>query len=100
MPRVRSNPQLAMDEQVITDPDIEAALEDRQAAKEALNEKQASYEELNETAKAQLAKLELPVGAVARVGRFRIERKISAARSVSFETAAKERLAIGLIGDA
>jgi hypothetical protein len=93
---VGTTPQLGFDEQVIEDPEIEAILERRQEAKEDAALARKDFEVQHEQAVAKLAELELPDGGAARVGRFRITRKTTPARSVSFETAEKSRLSIGL----
>jgi hypothetical protein len=93
---VGTSDQLGFDEQVIEDPAIEDALEERQEAKETLAGARKEYETAHEQALGKLAQLELPEGGAARVGRFRITRKVTPARSVSFETAEKSRLSIGL----
>lgn len=93
----RQDDQLALDEQVIEDHDIEAALEARQSAKDERSAAQAAFKVAHNKASAELTKLELPVGGAARVGRFRITRTEVAARSVAFETEASDRVQIALI---
>jgi len=89
-----------MDEVVITDPDIEQSLEKRQVQKDALGRVRALYEEADDEARTAVAKLELPVdGRPARVGRFRVAKSMSKPRSVTFETGAKVRTRISLVGE-
>lgn len=93
--------QLGMDEQVIDDADIEAALETRQKRKASLDAVRIDYQEADERAKAVLNKLELLDGRAARVGRFRISRTYIPARTVQpFETAARSQLRIFLVDEA
>ena len=97
---LRAVPQMAMDEVVITDPEIEQALEKRQVQKDALGRVRAVYEEADDEAQALLGRLELPVGGQpARVGRFRIAKAMSKPRSVQFETGPKVRTRIQLVGE-
>ena len=98
-PRPLHQPQMALDEHVIEDSELEGALEERLSAKEAAAETRRSYDEANEAATAAIAKLELPEGSAVRCGRFRIARQFVAARSVSFEAKATSRVRISLIGD-
>ena len=98
MPRnAKPTDQLAFDEQTVQDPDIEAALEERQSRKDSLNAVRKAYDEANELAAAKVAELELPEGGAARIGRFRVTRSAVAARSVSFETKATSRIRISLV---
>lgn len=94
-----SVPQTGMDEQVIEDADIEAALEERAKRKASLDAVRLTYDEAHDKAMAELQKLELPDGAVARVGRFRIERRHIAAGHREFDTKASSRLVISLPSD-
>jgi hypothetical protein len=94
---LRAVPQLGFDEQVIEDADIEEALEERQRRKASLGAVRKEYDEAHESAVAAIARLELPEGGAARIGRFRVTRSAVAARSVAFETKATSRLRIVLI---
>lgn len=100
-PQLRSvaNPQLGFDETPVSDPTLESALEERQAAKEALREVRSGYKQADTDAKREIEKQELPEGRVIRVGRFRVERKAVAAKHVSFDTDASSRLTISVIGE-
>jgi hypothetical protein len=98
MPRnAKPTDQLAFDEQTVEDPDVEAALEERQSRKDSLSAVRKDYDEANELALAKVAELELPEGGAARVGRFRIVRSAVAARSVTFETKGSSRVRISLV---
>ena len=96
---LQSVDQLAMDEQVIDDADVEAALEEREKKKASLQAVRKIYDGAHEAAVAEIAKLELPEGGAARVGRFRITRAAIPARSVTFDTKASSRLRISLLGE-
>lgn len=96
---LRAVDQIAFDEVTIDDPDIEAALEERQKRKDSLDAVRKVYDGANEAAKVEIQKLELPEGGIARVGRFRITRTAIPARVVSFDTKASSRIRIGLVAD-
>lgn len=81
----------------LDDATLEAALESRQAAKERRREVNAEFKVADENAKHELERFELAPGEVGRCGRFRIENKQVAPRSVSFETELAERLNIKLV---
>ncbi len=89
--------QLAMDEHVVEDADLEQALEARQRRKDSLGAVRAAYKEADELARGSIAKQELPEGTVLRCGRFRVERRTVPGRSVSFETEGKSRVSISLV---
>lgn len=91
--------QLAFDEQAIDDAKLENALELRQKRKDSLNAVKLQFDEAHEAAAAEIAKLELPEGGAARVGRFRITRQTVAPRSVSFESKASSRVRIALVDE-
>lgn len=95
---VETRGQLAIDETLVEDDELEAALERRQTARDDHGETRRAFEEAHAAAEAALkAKFgELEDDQVYRVGRFRIEKKITPARTVSFVTDSKERLSIGL----
>lgn len=103
--KIDQTDQLGLDEHVIEDAEVERALEDRQAKKDALNAARRIYEGANENAKGLLGRLELPdpedetAQTAARVGRFRISKRLVKGRSVTFETKDKVRTTIGLIDD-
>jgi len=86
--------QMAIDEKYLEDGELESALDEWDRAK--LDQSVAAARVKNERANVdRLAeRLELPAGVVARVGRWRLERITTEARSVSFTTAPKERVKI------
>lgn len=88
--------QLAMDERVVKDPELEAALEARLRAYDDAAEVRRVYEEKDEVAKGLLEKLELADGMVVRVGRFRVEKRFIPEKEVSFTSRSTSRLAIKL----
>lgn len=95
---VETRGQLALDEELVEDDDLEATLERRQARREAVSDATADFREADKEAELAIAEKfgQIEDGAVYRVGRFRIEKKVTPARSVSFETEPKERISIGL----
>ena len=92
-------PQLGFDEVQVTEPALERALEARHERRLTASEARRLFNEAHEAATAEVAKLELPEGGAVRCGRFRVTRSTVPARSVSFETEAKSRIKIGLIGE-
>jgi hypothetical protein len=91
-------PQLAIDEQAITDPDLEAALERRLRAKDDVAEVTGSYKRAHEDVLGLLAKHPpIPEDAAYRVGRFRIAVRHVEGRSVEFTTEPRNQLTIGLV---
>lgn len=86
--------QTRMDEQIVDDADLEAALEAREAAKEKAGFANKTYREAKTQAEAALEGQELADGDVIRVGRFRVEKKAVAGRSVAFDTSPSSRLTI------
>jgi hypothetical protein len=78
----------------LDDSTLEAALEERERIKENRREVNAEYKIADEAAKYELARFHLEVGEVARVGRFRIERKATPPRDVSFSTEPGDQLDI------
>lgn len=99
MARMRSEDQMGFDEELIENPDVEAALVERQARKDALSSVRKDFNEAHEKTVAALASIELPEEGAVRVGRFRISKSLVSARSVSFETQESSRLRITLLGD-
>lgn len=99
MARMRSEDQIGFDEELVENPDVESALVERQARKDALASVRKDFKAAHDKAVAALASIELPEEGAVRVGRFRISRSLISARSVSFETAESSRLRITLLGD-
>jgi hypothetical protein len=91
---VIEEPELATDERVLEQPELEKALEDREKRKNSMRELRRQFKEADERARALIGEFDLQDGEVGRIGRFRIERKITPGRSVSFETDPKSRISI------
>lgn len=85
--------QVGMDEVVLEDAELEAALEARLAASVAKAPHVARYVEADKAAKA-LVVSRVEVDQVVRVGRFRIERKPTEARHVEFDAEAGDTVRI------
>ena len=62
MAQLKAVAQTALDEQVIDDAEVEAALEEREKRKASLQAFRKSYDGAHEAAIAEIAKLELPEG--------------------------------------
>lgn len=92
----KPEPQIALDERVIEDVELEKALEDREIAKGAAGEARKKYTTLDDLAKAKIAELSLEDGDAVRVGRFRVSQTAVEARTVSFETEPTSRLQIAV----
>lgn len=87
--------QLAMDERIVADDALEASLEARFKAKNALNALQAQFNEADEDAIGKIAALDLAIGEVVRVGRFRIEKAATKPHTVeSFDVKGGTRIKI------
>lgn len=86
--------QLAIDETVVDNAELEALLEQRESKREVVSAARAAYAEVHEEAVGKFNELKLEDGAVIRVGRFRIEKRATPPRSVAFETEAKSRFVI------
>jgi len=99
MARLRSEDQLGFDEELIENPDVEAALVERQARKDTLASVRKDFNAAHDKAVAALTSIELPDEGAVRVGRFRISKSIVSARTVSFETQESSHLRITLLGD-
>lgn len=89
--------QLALDEQAIEDDEILTALESYQNARDEAKAASAVAKEEKVAALTLLDKLEVPEDGAIRIGRFRITRKTTPARTVEFTTEAKERIGIALV---
>lgn len=90
---VKAERQLRMDEQVITDEDLESLLEKRETQKAKKSKEAGAFRELDDQAKARIKQLELSNG-VGRIGRFRLTLHPRAGRSIAFETSPGMRIAI------
>ena len=90
--------QLGMDEEVLDNEELEAALEERWEAAQEKSEPVKKWRLADEKAKG-LVKAAVEVGRVVRVGRFRIERKATDPRHVEFDSRAGDRVNITADGD-
>lgn len=93
-PRATTTDQLALDEKVIEDDEIEEALEEREKRKAAKNAVTTKYREAHEHAVGLINSLGISEDQVVRVGRFRLTKSQVSGRQVAFETAPTERLLI------
>lgn len=94
-----ARPQLAFDETLIDDDELEESLESREEAKAAAGVARKAYNEANEAAGVEVAKLELPDGKAVRCGRFRVTRSAIPARAVSFDVKPSTRVRITVVGE-
>lgn len=103
---IGADDQLAIDETIIEDRDIEDALEERERLKGESAEHRLAYQQADKRAKGLLERLEMPdpeseeAPTVVRVARFRITKKLVKGRSVSFDTEDKVQTTIGLVDEA
>lgn len=88
-------PQLATDEKVLEgSADLEAALERREQKKVVKRKVNKEFREADEAVKGLLTPFELGEGEVARVGRFRIEKRTVPGGARAFETSDSTRILI------
>jgi hypothetical protein len=93
------DPQDGLFDKTFDDDTLEAALEERERLRQQKLEAQRAAKVADDAAKNELARFELAVGEVARVGRFRIKKTQPQGRDVSFTTNPSPRLNIGVIAD-
>lgn len=96
---MRVDPQTSLYETTIQDADLEAALDERETAKGVASNARKEYREADDHARALIDGLDLGDGAPVRCGRFVIERRPVAARSVAFDTEPTTRLWITTLDD-
>lgn len=85
-------PQLTVDEKVVEDPELEAALDKREDARAAKAEATGAFKVADTVVKAMLDGLELEAGKPVRVAGYLIERRTVAGRDVNFSTEPTSRL--------
>lgn len=90
------DPQNGLFDKEFDDTNLEQLLDKREEKKTKRGAANKAFKEADEQAKARLEEFELADGEVARVGKYRIEKKATAARSVSFDTSPSSRLNIKL----
>lgn len=93
------DPQDGLFDKTWDDSELEAALEERERHREQRLAAQREFKVADDAAKEKLAGFHLEVGEVARVGRFRIKKTRVDGNSVAFDTAPRDQLRIGTIGD-
>lgn len=94
------DPQLALDERAINNPDLEAALEKHLRARDDAAEARGVVKK----ARGEIDQLLAGVGdfdpdTALRVGRFRITKRVTEARHVEFDSSAGERLSFSLVDE-
>lgn len=92
-------PQLAIDERVIEDAELEDALERREKAKAKAAAARKAFATVQDEAKGLLGRHELGEAPV-RVGRFVVTARALPARSVAFDTDPSTRISIRVAKDA
>lgn len=96
----RVKAQLALDETIVEDAELEAALEKRLRAADDVAEVRKVFEAADVEVKAGLERIGLlSTDQVVRIGRFRVSKVEIPARAVSFESKASERISIKLAED-
>lgn len=97
---VSTDPQLALDERAINNPELEAALERRLRAKDDVAEVRGVLKTIQAEVDAELAKLsDFETDTALRVGRFRITKTHIEGRSVSFDVEPRDQIRIGLVDE-
>lgn len=89
--------QLALDEKVVDDAELLAALEEREQLRTEASALRATLDGVDQRARDMIDALDLGVDTAIRVGRFRVSRVMAPGRAVSFETESKERVVIGTV---
>jgi hypothetical protein len=95
--RAKSDDQLAFDEKVIEDPELEEALEDREKVKSQRSALNAKFKQKHEHAVEMIDELDITEDTVVRCGRFRLSKSHVDSRSVEFTTSPTERLTISTV---
>jgi hypothetical protein len=93
-PALAAVPQLSTDERVLESPALEEALDTREKRKNSMRELRRQFKEADERARALIGEFDLQDGEIGRIGKYRIEKKVTPARTVSFETDPKSRITI------
>lgn len=94
------DPQLALDERSINNPDLESALERRLRAKDDVSEARGVYKTHDKEVKAEIEKVgDFPPDSALRVGRFRITKRHVDAKHVEFDADARDQISIGLVDE-
>lgn len=93
------DPQLALDERAVTDPELEAKLEQRLRLRQDVAEVRGTLKNVDEEVQAGIKSLGLTEDQIVRIGRFRISLKAVAERHVEFNAEATTRVSIVLADD-
>lgn len=94
------DPQLALDERAINDPDLEKALERRLRAGDDVAEARGVFKTADAEVKAAIEKIaDFGVDEALRVGRFRITKRHVEGGLVEFERKSSDQLRIGLVDE-
>ena len=91
---VKAGNQLALDERLVENAELEELLERRDSKRIARSFLSKEFDDAHKAAVVEIEKLDLGDGAVVRVGRFRIERIEVKPRAVRFESGASTRIQI------
>jgi hypothetical protein len=86
--------QLGMDEKIVDDKELEAALEQRENDRADVLVARQSLTMSDTKARALIDKLGMEEGDAVRVGRFRITKQLVPAHEVTFEAEESERIRI------
>src|SRR5919108_1623649 len=96
----RLDPQLALDERTINDPDLERALELHLRARDDVAEARGVVKQRRKDVDAALTRHEdFPPDSALRVGRFRITKKLIPASHREFDTSEREQLSFSLVDE-
>lgn len=98
MARVADENQIGMDEELIENPDVEAALIERQSRKDALKSVKRRYKDAHDAAVGLLKMIELPEDGAVRIGRFRITNRFVAGGHREFDTSDRSQISISFLG--
>jgi hypothetical protein len=90
-------PQHSLDEITVDNSALEQALEQREKRKASAGAARKAYKEAHDRAAVIVGELDLADGDAVRVGRFRISRRATVGRQVSFETSPSSRLTISVV---
>ena len=92
-------PQLGLDERVVEDEALLAALDEREAARTELGQARLAYKKLHQEVSSRLERMDLGIDTAIRVGRFRITKTSVPGRHTEFDTNPSERVTIKLWED-
>jgi hypothetical protein len=99
MARVENEDQLGLDEEVVSNPDVERALIERQNRKDALKSVQRQYKDAHDAAVGLLKMIELPEEGAVRIGRFRVTNRFVAGGHREFDTSDRSQISISFLGE-